>query len=161
MEIEATQSLNKRSGADKTYHLVVAFPPGEQPNKEVLDVVEKRLCDALGYGDHQRVSAVHHDTDSLHLHVAINKVHPGKFTVHTPFNDYKSLGRECERLEEEFGLTLVNHQSQKESVKDVRRIWNRTAGRKACWVGYATIAWSPVCLPHPGKNCMNPYLNLA
>ena len=31
MEILATQSLNKRSRGDRTYHLVVSFEPGERP----------------------------------------------------------------------------------------------------------------------------------
>ncbi|MBN8510529.1 MAG: relaxase/mobilization nuclease domain-containing protein, partial [Burkholderiales bacterium] len=39
---------------------------GETP----LQAIERRICDGLGYGEHQRVSTGHHDTDNLHLHIA-------------------------------------------------------------------------------------------
>jgi Relaxase/Mobilisation nuclease domain len=35
-EIEATQSRNTRMQSDKSYHLVVSFPAGEQPSAEQL-----------------------------------------------------------------------------------------------------------------------------
>jgi len=62
-----TQLRNDRATSDKTYHLLVSFPPGEQPSAEVLVQIEQRMCDALGFGEHQRISAVHHDTDDLHV----------------------------------------------------------------------------------------------
>src|SRR5690606_35510467 len=67
--IEATQASNKRSKADKTYHLVFSFPPGENPPLDVLHSIEDELCEAIGFADHQRISAVHIDTDHLHVHV--------------------------------------------------------------------------------------------
>jgi len=77
--IQATQAKNTRSKSDKTYHLVYSFPPGERPPLDVLHAIEDELCAAIGYADHQRISAVHIDTDHLHVHVAINKVHPPAF----------------------------------------------------------------------------------
>ena len=47
---------------------------------------------------------VHRDTDNLHLHVAINKVHPTKFTLHEPFNDYHTRAKLCQQLEARYGL---------------------------------------------------------
>lgn len=111
-EVLATQAQNTRAGSDKTYHLMISFRPGEEPSPEVIKAVEERLCDGLGFEGHQRVSAVHRDTDNLHIHVAINKVHPETLTIHTPFRDYWTLGVLAAHLENEHGLQVDNHQSQ-------------------------------------------------
>ena len=113
VEIQAVQGRNTRSTDDKTYHLIVSFRAEEQPSKDVLRAIEQQVCDSLGFGDHQRVSAVHGDTDNLHVHIAINKIHPTRYTIHTPFNAYWTLARLCERLEVEHGLQPDNHQAQK------------------------------------------------
>jgi len=107
--IECTQAGNTRSKTDKTYHLVFSFPPGEEPPLDVLHAIEDQLCKAIGYADHQRISAVHIDCDHLHVHVAINKVHPKGFQNIEPYFDKKKLMETCERLELEYGLTRTNH----------------------------------------------------
>lgn len=103
------QAQNQRSAADKTYHLIISFPPGETPEEEVLAAIERRICASIGFAEHQRISVIHHDTDSLHMHVAINKIHPIRHTIHEPFNDYYALGQICTKLEKEFGLQQVDH----------------------------------------------------
>lgn len=107
--IEVTQAANTRSKTDKTYHLVFSFPPGEEPSLETLHKIEDELVAAIGYADHQRISAVHIDTDHLHVHVAINKVHPTGFQNIEPYYDKKKLMETCERLELEYGLQRTNH----------------------------------------------------
>lgn len=107
--IKSVQDQNKRSTADKTYHMVYSFPPGETPSIEVLHAIEDELCAAIGYADHQRVSAVHKDTDHLHVHVCINKVHPTGLQNIEPFYDKKRLMEACERLEIKYGLERTNH----------------------------------------------------
>lgn len=112
-DVMLVQQANTRSTADKTYHLIVSFRPGESPSAETLRAIEERICAGLGYGDHQRVSAAHHDTDNLHLHIAINKVHPERHTVHSPLRDYRTLADLCGQLEKEFGLDRDNHTARK------------------------------------------------
>lgn len=107
--IEATQAANTRSKTDKTYHLVFSFPPGEEPDLKTLHKIEDELVSSIGYAEHQRISAVHIDTDHLHVHVAINKVHPKGFQNIEPYYDKKKLMETCERLEIEYGLTRTNH----------------------------------------------------
>jgi len=81
-EVRATQALNTRAKSDKTFHLLVSFRPDEKPSTEVLKAIEAKLCEGLGFGEHQRISAVHTDTDNLHIHIAINKIHPERLTIH-------------------------------------------------------------------------------
>ena len=85
LEIINTQGKNTRAESDKTFHLVVSFRAGERPDDAVLKEIEAKLCDGLGYGEHQRVSVVHHDTDNLHIHLAINKIHPTRYTILDPY----------------------------------------------------------------------------
>lgn len=128
LEVQATQTLNTRTEADKTYHLLISLRDGESPALEVLEAIEARVCAALGYADHQRISAVHHDTDNLHIHVAINKIHPTRHTIHTPYNDYKTLGEICEKLEREYGLEADNHTARKTSGENRAGDMERHAG---------------------------------
>lgn len=107
--IQATQAANTRSKAEKTYHFVYSFPPGEQPDLETLHAIEDELCAAIGLDEHQRVSAVHIDTDNLHVHVAINKVHPTGLQNIEPYYDQFRLMEACERLEVEHGLQRTFH----------------------------------------------------
>lgn len=110
-EVLATQHSNTRAKGDKTYHLIVSFRAGEQPDTDTLWAVEERICAGLGYGEHQRISAVHNDTDNLHIHIAINKIHPARHTMHEPYYPHLALADLCTTLEREYGLEPDNHQS--------------------------------------------------
>jgi len=113
LEVLNTQALNRRSLADKTYHLVISFRDGEEPDAPSLAAIEERVCDALGFVGHQRISVEHRDTDNRHLHIAINKIHPTRYTIHEPYLAYRTLARVCETLEVELALRKDNHASRK------------------------------------------------
>jgi hypothetical protein len=108
-EVLATQHMNTRAKGDKTFHLLVSFRAVENPGADTLKEIEGRICAGLGYDEHQRVSAVHHDTDNLHIHIAINKIHPTRNTMHEPFQSYRTLGELCAVMEREYGLEQDNH----------------------------------------------------
>jgi len=108
-EITATQQLNTRAKSDKTYHLLISFPTGEQPSKDVLKEIEERIAVGLGFEENQRISAVHHDTDNLHIHIAINKIHPIKHTIHEPYYSHKTLAELCTTIEKDYNLEVTNH----------------------------------------------------
>ncbi len=86
---------------------------------KTLRVIEERFCKELGYAEHQRVSVVHHDTDNVHIHVAINKIHPTTLTLHDPVQDYKTRSKLCAILEHELGLAQDNHQRGQTRGNDV------------------------------------------
>jgi hypothetical protein len=152
MSVVRTQLLNDRTTSDKTYHLLLSFPPGEQPSPEVLAQIEQRMCEALGFGEHQRISAVHHDTDDLHVHVAINKIHPTKHTIHSPKGDYRILAQTCLELEAEFGLIATNHESGRSvgegRAEDMARIAGleslRDYVRRTCAGLSHAVSWQAV-----------------
>lgn len=135
-EISATQNANTRAKSDKTYHLIVSFRAGEKPDAETLSAIEKRIADSLGYTDHQRISAVHHDTDNLHIHIAINKIHPDRLTIHEPYYPHKTLAAVCEMLEREYGLQQDNHQPAKTGSQGRASDMERHSGEQSLmsWV---------------------------
>jgi hypothetical protein len=108
-EILATQAMNKRAKGDRTYHLVISFPPGERPTLAQLEDIERVLCERMGLGGHQRLSATHLDTGHLHLHVAINKIHPENFRCVEPYYDKRRLMQACVELEAKHGLIPTAH----------------------------------------------------
>ncbi|MET0028520.1 MAG: TraI/MobA(P) family conjugative relaxase [Candidatus Thiodiazotropha sp.] len=108
-EVLATQFSNTRAKSDKTYHLLVSFRAGEKPNADTLKAIELRICAGLGFGEHQRISAVHHDTDNLHIHIAINKIHPTRNTIHEPYYPHHTLAKLCVIMERDYSLQPDNH----------------------------------------------------
>lgn len=118
LEVLANQARNTRAVGDKTYHLIISFRAGEQPAAPTLAAIEERICLGLGFGEHQRLSVVHHDTDNLHIHVAINKIHPTRLTMHEPFRAYRTLAALSSTLEVDFGLERDNHQAQKRGAEN-------------------------------------------
>jgi hypothetical protein len=108
-EILATQTMNKRAKGDRTYHLVISFPPGERPTLSQLEDIERVLVERIGLGGHQRLSATHLDTGHLHLHVAINKIHPESFRCVEPYYDKRRLMQACVALEAKHGLMRKAH----------------------------------------------------
>jgi hypothetical protein len=88
----------------------------------VLHAIEDELCEAIAYVDHQRISAVHIDTDHLHVHVAINKVHPTGQQNIEPFYDKQRLMEACERLEIAYGLQRTNHGLTEKRATEMRGV---------------------------------------
>lgn len=97
--VETRQEVAGAAEKDRNYHLVISFPPGEVPTKEQLEDIEDELVRSIGLQEHERVSAIHTDQDHLHIHVAINKVHPVTLKVNTPYRDHPKLMAACKVLE--------------------------------------------------------------
>ncbi|CAD7741659.1 hypothetical protein LMG31886_45180 (plasmid) [Xanthomonas hydrangeae] len=127
-EVMATQQANTRAEGDKTYHLLVSFRAGEKPDADTLRAIEERICAGLGFGEHQRVSAIHHDTDNLHIHIAINKIHPTRNTIHEPYRAYRSLADLCATMERDYGLERDNHETRKHVSENRANDMERHAG---------------------------------
>lgn len=119
LEIQNTQEMNKRAKSDKTCHLVLSFPEDERLSLADLNTIEEKFCEALGFASHQRISVVHDDTNNLHVHIAINKIHPKKLTIQNPYYDYKKVASLCEQVEQEYGLTQVNHKTKIDKTDSV------------------------------------------
>jgi hypothetical protein len=63
---------------------------------------------------------VHHDTDNLHIHIAINKIHPTRHTMHEPYYQHRTLAELCEVLERDYGLEKDNHEPRQRGIAEGR-----------------------------------------
>lgn len=136
LEVLSIQAQNRRATADKTYHLILSFPGGEEPPAATMRGIEDRVCAALGFNGHQRIRVVHRDTDYLHIHLAINKVHPKTLKAHDPWQDFRSLAKVCEEVEVEFSLQRDNHASRRRHMESAPRDVERRTGVEslASWI---------------------------
>jgi len=106
--VEMVQAMNQRSQVSKTYHLMVSFRPEDEDKltKETLREIEDMLMSALGFDEHQRHSGVHQNTANLHLHIAVNMIHPQTYNRHSPYRDNYKLSRVCRAIEQKYGLAV-------------------------------------------------------
>ena len=118
IEATAIQKMNTRAKSDKTLHLVMSFPSGEKPSSEILKKCEEQVVKELGMNDYQRISVVHGDTDNLHVHIVINKIHPKTHNIYEPYQSYKKLAKASVECEERFGLTRDNHEFVRANVEN-------------------------------------------
>ena len=66
---------------DTINHYVLSWREGEQPSPEQVEEAVSIFMDELGVKNHQAIYGLHADTDNLHLHLAINRVHPETLKV--------------------------------------------------------------------------------
>ncbi len=81
MEMTALSEEGKRS-KDPIDHWVLSFKNGERPTVGQAREAVAIFTEHLGVKEHLHVWGMHEDTDNVHIHVGINRVHPetGKVT---------------------------------------------------------------------------------
>jgi len=62
-------------------HYILSWREGEQPSLAQIEEAVSIFMAELGVGDHQAIYGQHADTDNIHLHIAINRVHPDTLEV--------------------------------------------------------------------------------
>jgi len=102
-EMQAVAALNPRI-KDPVYHFLVSLKKGERlPNEAMFDIA-RHTMKALGFEGHQYVAAIHADTDNLHVHVAVNRVHPETYKAVYPDRDHYKGARAMREIELRYGL---------------------------------------------------------
>ena len=109
----SVQRDNRLAEGNKTYHFLFSFPTGEEPDEKTLREIEEAFCKRLGFEEHQRISVIHRDTDNLHVHVAVNKIHPKTKKMKTPYYDYFTFSRLAADIEKKYNLKSTNHEHKK------------------------------------------------
>lgn len=106
-EMKAVAAQNTRV-KDPVYHVVLSWPAFESPTDAQAFECGRHALAAVGMRDHQYVFGVHHDTDNVHLHIAVNRVNPDSFIAVYPDRDYFKLDRAMRELELRFGWSHDN-----------------------------------------------------
>lgn len=90
-----------------TYHASISWHPDEDPAPEEMRTIAGRTLELMGLGEHQALIVGHGDTEHPHLHMMINRVHPGTGTAWRTSHDYLRFDRVMKLLAEEHGFTYV------------------------------------------------------
>lgn len=78
LEMNAVSRKNRRC-QDPVYHFILSWPEHEKPAPAAIFDAAEHAIKALGFEEHQYVVAIHANTDNIHCHVAMNRVHPTTF----------------------------------------------------------------------------------
>ena len=125
--VEAVHAQNTRAGNNRTYHMVISLHPDDRSlNGNELRRVVEHLVETLGFFGHQYIAARHNDKDHEHVHVAIHKIHPETFRIHSPAWDHQKLFTAGRALELELGLTPLQSR-----VRDREKVPQRAADHEA------------------------------
>ncbi|OFC58713.1 TraI/MobA(P) family conjugative relaxase [Candidatus Erwinia dacicola] len=106
-EMEATANVNVAC-KDSVFHYVLSWQENETPSDaQVFDSVRFTL-QSMGLQEHQFVAAIHRDTDNLHVHVAVNRVHPITFRANHLSYSIDTLHKASRLLEIKHGFNHDN-----------------------------------------------------
>lgn len=98
IELYAVAAKNTRV-TDPVLHMVVSWPEFERPSNEDIFWAGRRLLKSLNLHEHQSIMAIHGDTDNIHVHIEVNRVHPTTYRAqHLPWL-HKTLHREARHIE--------------------------------------------------------------
>lgn len=113
---------------DTINHYVLSWQEGEQPNARQVEEAVDILLHELGLDEHQAMYGLHVDTANVHLHIAVNRVHPMTLKVVKPNRgfDIEAAHRAVARIEDRQGWQREDHGRYKvekdgEVVRDVAR----------------------------------------
>jgi len=150
---------------DPINHYVLSWPRGEQPTPAQIEEAVDLFLDTMGLVGHQTLYGLHADTDNVHLHLMVNRVHPitRKVVEINQGFDLEALHRAVARIEyaqgwqrEAHGRYRVQadgtvqrdrHPPLELAVADAQRVRNRQASRHAGGVKSATQMAADVAAP--------------
>ena len=80
-------------------HLIVSWPEDERPSYEAIFAAGRDVLKSLNLHEHQWLMAIHNDTDNLHCHIEVSRVHPDTYkSQHLPWM-HRTLHRAAREIE--------------------------------------------------------------
>ncbi len=116
LEFQDTINMNTTSNADKVLHVIVSYPDEDKEagrlSMDLHKKITEEVCETLELQDHQRICAIHTDSNSgnEHIHIVVNKVNPERYNVVDPYFSGLKVGKLAEELEAKYDLTFTNHE---------------------------------------------------
>lgn len=106
-EMYATAMRNKRCD-DPVLHYILSWPENEKPEIEQIIAAGRYTLGALGLSDHQYIIAIHANTDNIHAHIEVNRVHPKTYKAKHLEWLHKSLHKAAREIEIQFSWSHDN-----------------------------------------------------
>lgn len=129
-EMHDTALQNPRA-VDPVYHFILSWPADEKPTNTEACAAAKHALKTLGMAGHQAVIAVHYDTDHVHVHVAVNRVHPETYKAVNLWRDHYRLDQAVREIELAQGWSHTNGPYQVVEVNGERHIVRRNDIKQA------------------------------
>lgn len=133
--LDATAAAARHQTArGSVYHVTLAWQEGEHPTARQAEHACKHVMDALGFGEHQAVWAIHRDTDHDHVHLIVNRVHADGHTAKVPRTDWLLLDKAMREIElaqgwrHSPGPYVVVHDSAKAGIVRMSRAQRQERG---------------------------------
>ena len=98
LDATAAAARQKTQGS-VVYHVTLSWQAGEHPSPKLAEQACQTVMQALGYGEHQALWAVHRDTDNDHVHLLVNRVHKDGRTLKVPRKDWLLLDHAMRTIE--------------------------------------------------------------
>lgn len=116
MQATAMQSARCKKPA---YHFCVSWRHDENPTDEIMRMVGDSTIAELGLEDHQALLVAHNDTAHKHLHILVNRIHPGTRKAWHTGKDYERLEKSMARQAKLLGFEIVpgRHNAPEHAVK--------------------------------------------
>lgn len=102
------KAMRNPSVDNPVLHLLASWPEHERPTYDQVFDACRDVLKALNLHEHQWLMAIHNDTDNLHCHIEVNRVHPDTYkSQHLPWM-HKTLHRAAREAEIKNGWSHDN-----------------------------------------------------
>lgn len=153
-EMYAVAQQNPRT-KDPVYHFILSWPEHERPQTQDIFAAARHTLSALGMSEHQYIIAIHANTDNLHAHIEVNRIHPKTYRPFDTYRDFLTLHRAAREAEIMFGwhhdngafkvveVDGVKHVVRNDDYEDPEITTTRPGARRAeIWTGEQSLeAW--------------------
>ncbi|EGZ8610207.1 TPA: TraI/MobA(P) family conjugative relaxase [Salmonella enterica subsp. enterica serovar Muenchen] len=107
VEMKAVALQNTRC-IDPVLHYFLSWPVSDNPTQdEIFESVRHSLI-SFGMEEHQYVAAIHTDTNNIHCHIAVNRIHPVTYKAADDSFSQLKLQRALRELELKYNWTPTN-----------------------------------------------------
>jgi hypothetical protein len=158
LEMMALASENPRS-KNPINHYILSWREHERPTAAQIDRAVEILLEEMGMQEHQTIYAAHQDTNNIHVHIVINRIHPDTIQpiqINRGF-DVEILHRAVTRIEHAQGwqplenakyqvredgeiVKREDYERQPQPQQRAADFENRTGQKSAQRIGIETIA---------------------
>jgi hypothetical protein len=105
--MRATADLSVSGTRTPLYTFSVSCAPDDPVDERMLRGIAARIIRDLELEEYEVVIVAHRDRSHLHLHFAVNRVHPERGTLWSNWRDCYRIERSLRAQERELGLTVV------------------------------------------------------
>jgi hypothetical protein len=106
-EMCAVANNNPRA-ENPVYHYILSWPEHERPDVQDIFGAARHTLKALGLHEHQYIIAIHGNTDHIHAHIEVNRVHPETYKATHIEWAHKTLHKAAREAELQYGWSHDN-----------------------------------------------------